>query len=128
MLGLFVSLITLSLSTLLRHSEFKDSTIRQNQLLGLSRSRCSSAWSRWHIMLLEEGAAPECFECELKKRSALSRGKLSFVSCCGEVDTVLGHAADVVDTEDRSHSSDGFLGSMTAASSASKDCCNRRPH
>src|SRR3954465_6763909 len=58
MLGLLVSLITLSLSTLPRHSEFKDSTIRQNQLLGLSRSRCSSAWSRWHIWLLEEGAAP----------------------------------------------------------------------
>src|SRR3954467_3815514 len=67
MLGLFVNLITLSLSTLPRHSEFKDSTIRQNQLLRLSRSRCSSAWSRWHIRLLEEGTTPECFECELKK-------------------------------------------------------------
>src|SRR3954470_14452663 len=63
MLVLFVSLITLSLSTLPRHSEFKDSMIRQNQLLGLSRSRCSSAWSRWHIRLLEEDAAPECIEC-----------------------------------------------------------------
>src|SRR3954471_3767897 len=69
MLGLFVSLITLSLSTLPRHSEFKDSTVMRNQLLGLSRSRCSSAWSQWHIRLLEEGAAPECFECELKKKS-----------------------------------------------------------
>src|SRR4051812_23969670 len=67
MLGLFVSLITLSLGTLPRHSEFKNSTIGQNQLLGLSRSRCSSAWSRWHIRLLEEGATPECFECEFKK-------------------------------------------------------------
>src|SRR3954462_7610666 len=101
MLGLFVSLITLSLSTLPRHSEFKDSTIRQNQLLGLSRSRCSSAWSRWHIMLLEEGVTPKCFECEIKLKSALSRGKLSFVgSCHGEVDGVAGHAADVVDAAD----------------------------
>src|SRR4051812_1141545 len=82
MLGLFVSLITLSLSTLPRHSEFKDSTVRQNQLLGQSRSRCSSAWSRWHIRLLEEVAAPECFECELKKKSALSRGTLSFIGSC----------------------------------------------
>src|SRR3954464_5577913 len=79
LLGLFISLITLSLSTLPRCSEFKDSTVRQNQLLGLSRSRCSSAWSRWHIRLLEEGATPECFECELKRKTTLSRGKLSFV-------------------------------------------------
>src|SRR3954470_12601211 len=97
MLGLFVSLITLSLSTLPRHSEFKDSTIRQNQLLGLSGSRCSSAWSRWHIRLLEEGVAPECIECELKRKLDLSRGKLSFVGCHGEVDGVAGHAEDVVD-------------------------------
>src|SRR3954469_13765335 len=107
MLGLFVSLITLSLSTLLRHSEFKDSTIRQNQLLGLSRSRCSSAWSRWHIMLLEEGAAPECFECELKKKSALSRGKLSFVgSCRVRSRRSRGSRADVVDAAGHGHSGD----------------------
>ena len=66
--GLFVSLITLSLSALPRCSEFKDSTIRQNQLLGLSRIECLSARSRRHIRLLEEGAASECIECELSKK------------------------------------------------------------
>ena len=64
----FVSLITLSLSALPRCSEFKDSTIRQNQLLGLSHMKRLSARSRRHIRLLEEGAAPECIECELSNK------------------------------------------------------------
>ena len=44
------------------------------------------------------------------------------------VDAIVGHAADVVNAADHVHRSDGFLGSMATASSASEVCRGRRPH
>ena len=64
-------------STLPKYSEFKDSTIRQNQLLGLSHTKHLSVWSRRHIRLLEESVSPECIESELSKKRINSKERVT---------------------------------------------------